>query len=189
MFSNFRRYIDICVELDIDADEYLLLFLIYNQDIENAKRYYRGTRGKEHFNRDTVNRLIHKRLLVNSGQKGEPYQFRNLYVTERFSMLFEKEVDADAYWEAYPDFIMIRDKPYPARNMSYERFQQVYQKLINGDAVMHHQMLQVLEFAKENDMIQVGMTKWFETRQYESVAKMMEKEVEQQQEGYGSETI
>lgn len=175
-------------DLDISIDEYLLLFLIYKQRDDLAGMYYRSSR-KNNFSRERVNRLISKKLLATRGDNSKPYSFNRLYVTERFTKHFDTSDLAREYYELYPDFIMVRDSPYPARNVSYEAFKVTYDTIVAGDLETHNRMLEVLRYAVSKDMVNVGLRKWLDYKHYQTIDKLMQQDSATQNSSYATETV
>lgn len=99
----------------------------------------------------------------------------SILVTEKFtSFLYEGQdsviiSEEDAFNElffAYPPFINIQGRMVSARTISIELGGHTYHRIIKGQRSQHKEIIEYVEFGKNNNMINMGLSKFLESRQW-----------------------
>lgn len=175
MFRNISHLINLLSNLDISADEFLLLYLIHtgNQDglykfvIERFLKNHKSkivTFNKDNvpilnktpFTKETFIRLKSKGYIEFNEDTVEQMVFSNeLSVTKEFSeYLFTNSLEGgDELFEAYPDFIEINGKRMGAKVCSGTNIfdvQETYLELIGHNREKHEEILKKIGIAKRN---------------------------------------
>ena len=141
-----------------------LLFLAIDGDPQPLKRYLNGvTNGKLVF-KNVLLSLKEKKVILSSfviPEEGETLNFKNIPFNKNFLKNYLRESNdlGKEFFDAYPPFININGKLVSIRNFtkaglfSFEDFCLFYAKAIKNSGVTHERILELLEFAKDNNLI------------------------------------
>lgn len=166
---------------NITPTQYTFLFLLHAKNWKAIREYVTANGGfPPHEVKDLHDRGYILYFKVN---KNIETSAENFYVTERFTdMLYTGESapmvdDDDAFNElhaAYPAYIQIDGKPTAARNLDFELGEQLYSRIIRGNRELHATILSTIAYGIEHGLLNMGMRKFIETRQWLSIQQAME---------------
>lgn len=183
-FVDVERFVKYLYDKDIDANEFIICYLLYKKDEGLIKEF----KDKINFNslgigkvdevtRKYIDSLVSKGYLedFNPTENGKKYyKIDNFFVTNKFSMVItaDREKIAKELWDVYPLFIFIKDKnkKVHAKTIAYEELPDVYGKAIDDDLVLHDKIIKKLKaYKRKNQYINIGLQKFIERRYWESL--------------------
>ena len=157
-----------------------LLFLAIDGDPQPLKRYLNGvTNGKLVF-KNVLLSLKEKKVILSSfviPEEGETLNFKNIPLNKKFLKNYLRESNdlGKEFFDAYPPFININGKLVSIRNFtkaglfSFEDFCLFYAKAIKNSGVTHERILELLEFAKDNNLIHYSIIEFLASRKYQEI--------------------
>ena len=80
----------------------------------------------------------------------------------------------DELFEAYPKFFMSNGTRYNIRNSHVEKFGAKYLRFINNQREKHEEVLELIEWAKENKSLNIGLEKFVDTKYWEALQELKE---------------
>lgn len=141
-----------------------LLFLAIDGDSKYLVNYLSNvTNGKLVF-KSVLQSLVEKKVINSTfkiPQEGESLNFKNIPFNKNFIKMYVRESNelGKEFFDAYPPFININGKLCSIKNFtkanlfSFEDFCLFYSKSIKNAGVTHERVMEALEFAKENNLI------------------------------------
>ena len=183
------KKLTIMTKYQLDAEEWLfieLLFLATEDDPHPQYMYKYFTEcAKKSLPRDTLQKLKDKNVLAKSykiPKEGEDFDLEAIEWNQTFIKYYFKESQEAGHelWNAYPDFLQMGDKLLPAKNitrggfLSLEDFFFTYGKAIKNNPETHKQVLESLEWAKDNQLINYMIPEYVITRKWDDHIRMKE---------------
>ena len=165
---SFQEELDILIDSQLTATELFVIRLIYlacDDKPEFLKNYISslGINGKS-FLRQVLESLLNKKVINSTfvlPKEGEALNVKNIPFNKNFLKKYIRESNqlGNELFEAYPPFITINGKLCSIKNiskaglLSFEQFSIFYAKAIKSASVTHERVMNALEFAKENNLI------------------------------------
>lgn len=102
----------------------------------------------------------------------------NLKVTNKFQDEFwiEAVVAGEELWNNYPNFLQIKGKQNSAKSCNKEALIVNYMKKVSHSREKHNYVMDMLDKAKRNDLINMGIEKWVASEQWNVVRDFQEEE-------------
>lgn len=186
---SFDKELEVMSAFRIDANHwYLIRFLFvakYENDLQPLHKYLTECT-KTGAPREMFLELQNKKILSKSYKipnVGEPLlveeiEFEDSFIKKYFKLSLEC---GQELFDTYPTFLkMDNGKLIPAKNIasrvvfnSLEAFFLTYAKSIRFDRELHEEIIQSLEYAKENNIIQYGVVEYVISRKWEDHIKIM----------------
>lgn len=185
MFINTEEYINFLIKHDITANQFLLAYLL---NMENgAVVLYKYMEEGQGWTMEEVDDLVAKGFIfsTNHTKSGQDDYYLDRYLaTSTFKNLVFIECDEafEEILEMYPTFIIVEGKKYSTKGGPIEKLSKTYNRLIHGNMKTHEKVKEALNYGIDNHLINMGMTKWVESRQWDVLLKEKAKGVEG---GYG----
>lgn len=162
------NYVDFLIEHNLNQEQYLLLHLLYYREFNLIKKY------KEKFPKNTnqllskehIEDLLNRKYLIKVKNKGYVLgtKFTDIFVTP--------ELAVDEIYEVYPAFIKSDlGVDIPLTSMDKNIFKNIYIAKIFGNVKEHKEIIQDIIFAKENNLIKIGINKFLTSEQWKSFRK------------------
>lgn len=131
------------------------------------------------FSEEEANDLIERGYLVNLDTNGK-LRLDMLQATDKFNKLWFMDtfVGGEELWNLYPDWLYIKNTKVPAKSCSKDDVIGYYLKAINYNRKKHIMVLETLEKAIKDNMINSGIEKWVLSHQWEILIKYYNKEEE-----------
>jgi hypothetical protein len=154
-----------------------LLFLAIDGDAAYLSNYLSNTSGGKELLRAVLESLKVKRV-INSGfeipKEGEALKFQNIPFNKNFIKKYIRESNqlGKEFFDTYPSFININGKLCSIKNFtkanlfSFEDFCRYYTKAIKSSGVTHERIIENLEFAKNNNLINYSIIEFIASRKY-----------------------
>lgn len=157
-----------------------LLFLAIDGDSQPLKRYLNGVTNGKLVLKNVLISLKEKKAILSSfeiPEEGETLNFKNIPFNKNFLKMYLRESNdlGKEFFDAYPPFININGKLVSIRNFtkaglfSFEDFCLFYAKAIKNSGITHEKVLELLEFARENDLIHYSIIEFLASKKYEEI--------------------
>lgn len=186
---ELNKELDIMVELKISAEEWLfiqLLFLYEEGDTTSFVRYFVSAK-KDHIPRDILLSLKEKGIIDKSytvPEIGKEFDIYKLKLSPTFYKKYFKsslEMGLELL-DHYPIFITNGNKSFPMKNIaksfrSLEDFSFMYAKAIKFNKEKHQEILELIDWAKENNLIQFNIAEFVISRKWDDLGKLKSGEV------------
>ena len=127
------------------------------------------------FTPDEIDDLVQKRLVINLNPEND-YYLDSFVVADKFAgaiYVSEETIPGTEFWNRYPRTLYIEGKRFPARNADKDRFIEDYAKETKLRVDKHRRIMDALEYAVQNRLITMGIRKWFDSKQWESMEEEM----------------
>ena len=157
-----------------------LLFLAIDGDPQYLIDYLSNvSNGKELF-RQILSSLKEKKVInatFKVPKEGETLNYKNIPFNKNFLKRYLKEanVAGKQLFDAYPSFININGKMCSIKNItkanlySLEDFCLYYSKAIKSSKVKHEEVMEALEYGKENNLISYSITEFIASRKWNEI--------------------
>ena len=154
--------------LAIDGDPSLLINYLSN--VNNGKELFR----------QVLESLKEKKVILSSFKvpcEGEALNYNNIPFNKNFVKMYIRESNeiGKELFDAYPPFITINGKLCSIKNFtranlfSFDDFCLFYAKAIKSAATTHERIMEALEYAKENDLINYSILEFISSRKWEEI--------------------
>lgn len=181
--------VDFLSKYGINAEQFIYLLLLYNDKRHGRipgsskisrplSQLYKYHKNVKPFQKNDLEDLVDKGLIKKSGKKLVPDM---LEVSDKF----EKEYLGDKFkfdqlLEVYPTWVENFNHPSnPKINLKvmkdYDRTASMYNRFVKTYK-MHNRVLEVVEWAKENERINLGIEKFVSSKYWESLFELQETE-------------
>lgn len=181
---ELNKELDVMVALEITAEEWLFIQLLYlceEGDTDSLFRYFTQAK-KDSIPKATLQSLQEKGIISPTYKIpgiGEAFDPAKIKLTDKFSKKYFKvsgEMGLELL-QAYPLFITSGNKSFPMKNISkqfksLEDFSFMYAKAIKFDRSKHEEVLSIIEWSKENELIQFGLAEFVISRKWEDLGKL-----------------
>lgn len=154
MFTDISKFTDKLVKYELTAEQYFILYLIENRDVNNLKKYI-NKNGL--FDGKVVHQLIEKGYLLNTDPKSERFDLANLVVTFEFIESEAEILTDEEAWEQlldeYPKFVEVNGTKYPSTGLNLQdsiQAEKLYKKEIEKNKVLHAEILVLLKRWKKD---------------------------------------
>jgi len=173
MIDNTKKFIDTLCKFQINANQLLFLTIVHKKDYAPLYKYVVEGEG---FEPEEIDALVDKGLVIDLN-KGDEYLMDSYIVTDKFleGLYFDdEEAPAREFWDMYPRMLYIDGKRFAARNTDKDKFFEDYAKEIGMRVDKHKDIIQALEYAVQNKLVNMGIRKWFDSKQWEAIQEEME---------------
>lgn len=175
---DLERKLEIMSKHGLNAEEWLLIELLFiAEDFPELMTKYFNECKKEKLPREILINLKDKKVLSSSynvpgqGQTFDPtqVQFSKTFINNYFKNSFEAGWEL---FESYPEYIQGTDRLFPARNITKNGYNDEndlfakYNKAIQYKVENHYEVMELLEWAKEQKLIQFGIVEYITTRKW-----------------------
>lgn len=162
------NYVDFLIENNLNQEQYLLLHLLYYREFNLIKKY------KEKFPKDSnqllskvdIEDLLTRKYLIKIENKG-------YILGDNFTKIFvTPEIAVDEIYNEYPAFLKSDlGVDIPLTSMDKNIFKNIYIIKISGSVTEHKEIIKDIIFAKENNLIKIGINKFLTSEQWKSFRK------------------
>ena len=177
------------VELGISAEEWFfiqLLILFEEGDEESLLRYFTQAK-KDIVPREILGSLQKKNIIHEKYHiplEGNPFNPSDIHLSDNFLKRYFKvsgELGLELL-EAYPPFIISGSKSFPMKNIakhfrSLEDFAVMYGKSIKFSRQQHKEIIEIIEWAKENNAIHFSLPEFVISRKWTDLQKIKDGEI------------
>lgn len=187
-YLNFsiKRELDFMIKYQLSGDELLVLKLIFyaqNGHVELLKQVIDNNTLSTSI-RELLISLKNKNIFIQDSYIPDTNEVLNIH-----ALIFNKLVLKSLYqhtqdlgvelFNAYPAYTFINGKSYSLRNIaksfkSFEDYCWEYGKTIKFNLEKHQEILNLLEYGKENNLINSGISDFVISRQWETIKILKE---------------
>lgn len=157
-----------------------LLFLAIDGDPQLLFNYLSNISNGKQLLRSVLISLMEKKV-INSTFKipseGETLNFKNIPLNKNFIKMYIRESNeiGKEFFDAYPPFININGKLCSIKNFtkanlySFDEFCLFYAKQLKSTAATHQRVMEALEFAKEQNLINYTILEFISSKKWEEI--------------------
>ena len=143
MIDNVKKFIDLLIKFEINANQLLFLTIVHKQDYAPLYKYVTEGSG---FKPEDIDSLVDKGLVINLNDKDD-YYLDSFICTDKFitGLYYEdEEIAASEFWDTYPRMLYIEGKRFAARNTDKDKFFEDYNKEIDMRVDKHKKIMECL---------------------------------------------
>jgi len=176
LLNTPKQYVDYLCKHNISPEQFLFLYIIYENDYASLYKYVNENGG---FELKSLEDLENRGYLINEGGSdtswADNYRVTNKFIKE----LYNTDISTayDEFFEAYPLQIYINGKKLPGRNATMKT-RSFYKKSIAPKRALHTKVMECLEWAVNNAQIHMGMERWLETEQWKTIEQLMKTDID-----------
>lgn len=172
---DLERYMKFLEDHRITQRQFLLLYCLYKQRIDIIKRYktlFPAEEGQGMVGAIEFNELLTNGMIERTGDTAGTKSFR---VTKKFLLIFvDKHEAIEQLLDAYPKFYtnpttMIR---YPLTTTDEDELKELYARKIKESAQEHLEVMKDVEYAKQNNLITMGILKFIGSKQWLAIREL-----------------
>lgn len=186
---DLEKEIDFMIEYQLTADELFTIKLVfYAQEghPEYLSKFF--SQGQLTYKlRDIISSLQDKQVILKSYKipeqgsifKPEEVEFNKIFIKK----LYQHSMDLGMeLFELYPPYTTIDGRVFSLRNITklYNSLDELcwrYGKVIKWDLNKHQEVLDLLQYGVENDLIRSGICDFIESRQWQTIQAMKDNDI------------
>ena len=157
-----------------------LLFLAIDGDSSQLINYLSNVQDGKQLFRQVLVSLKEKKIILSTFKvpcEGESLNYQNIPFNKNFIKMYARESNeiGKELFDAYPPFININGKMCSIKNFtkaglySFDEFCLYYSKAIKAAGVTHERVIEALEFAKENNLINYTIIEFIASRKWNEI--------------------
>lgn len=175
MVLRDRKFLDALCRLQITPTQFYLMYLLHTRKYADISTYHEKV---GEFPVREVDDLIDRGLVIDMNKPGEPIYADLLSLTDAAQtlMFVATQECGEDLWTSYPSFIIVNGSNVPAKTCDKDEIMDLYGDVIAYNPVLHRRVMEVIDYAKRNGLITMGIEKWVKSRQWETVEELMSAE-------------
>ena len=180
---SLKEEINIYINSGLTPTELFVLRLLYlaiDGSPEFLKNYLSNVPNGKQLFRNVLISLKEKKVILSSfkiPEEGETLHYSNISFNKNFLKMYLRESNelGKEFFDAYPAFININGKLVSIKNFtraglySFEEFCTYYAKAIKNAGVTHERILEILEYAREHNLIHYNIIEFLASRKWEEI--------------------
>lgn len=184
---ELNTILNICIAHNLTFDEFFLIYMtLLARDEENHSEYlgkWFSNGGKERL-RELFNSLKNKGIILKS-YNAESYVPNDIQFNKNFIKSWYKQSGemGQELFDSYPGFVEVKGKLYSLKNISkkfysLDEFYFYYSATIGHNPEKHREIMDILAWAKEKNLINFGILEFCASRKWEMFKEMREKGID-----------
>lgn len=184
---ELNTILNICIAHNLTFDEFFLIYMtLLARDEENHSEYlgkWFSNGGKERL-RELFNSLKNKGIILKS-YNAESYVPNDIQFNKNFIKSWYKQSGemGQELFDSYPGFVEVKGKLYSLKNISkkfysLDEFYFYYSATIGHNPEKHREVMDILAWAKEKNLINFGILEFCASRKWEMFKEMREKGID-----------
>ena len=184
---ELNTILNICIAHNLTFDEFFLIYMtLLARDEENHSEYlgkWFSNGGKERL-RELFNSLKNKGIILKS-YNAESYVPNDIQFNKNFIKSWYKQSGemGQELWNSYPNFVEVKGKLYSLKNISkkfysLDDFYFYYSTAIGHSSEKHHEVMELLEWAKEKNLINFGILEFCASKKWLLFKEMRDKGID-----------
>lgn len=180
MILDLKEYSNFLCKHNMSGDQFLFCCLIYEKKLPLIYKIFNERGG---FDIDELRDLEDRGYVINLNKENNTYA--DMYVvTDKFKEgIYEDEF---LMWRemlsTYPQWIWIEGKRLPAQSADLDNLRVIYFSKIAKSPKKHREVIDLLAYASDHDLINMGIEKWIKGEQWRSIQQVLD---EKPKAGYG----
>lgn len=172
MIASLEDYVGFLCKHNMTADQFLFCCLIHEGKFPLIYQLFNERGG---FDKKELQDLEERGYVINTNKENEVYA--DMY---EITDLFKSEIYGEKYsmWkeftDTYPKYFYIESKRLPAQSTDLDALQAVYLNKVKRSVKQHTHVINLLKYAVENDLINMGIDKWVRGEQWKAIESLME---------------
>ena len=179
-----ENYVDFLCKNKIRPNQFLLLYLLYTEKMVKEGSSLRFTKGGliykwSHegagWTKEEVKDLVDKEYVISLSPD---YAFDQLILTSKFvDLMFVNGGEAfEELLNLYPDTFMVQGNKVFTKTGDLDVMEKAYVKAIRGSQTKHKEVMEILGYAIEKNLLNIKIDKFILGKVWDSVRKMKETE-------------
>ena len=184
---ELNTILNICIAHNLTFDEFFLVYMtLLARDEENHSEYlakWFANGGKNRL-RELFNSLKEKGIILKS-YNAESYVPNDIQFNKNFIKNWYKQSGemGQELFDSYPGFVEVKGKLYSLKNISkkfysLDEFYFYYSATIGHNPEKHREVMDILAWAKEKNLINFGILEFCASRKWEMFKEMREKGID-----------
>lgn len=184
---ELNTILNICIAHNLTFDEFFLVYMtLLARDEENHSEYlakWFANGGKDRL-RELFNSLKEKGIILKS-YNAESYVPNDIQFNKNFIKNWYKQSGemGQELFDSYPGFVEVKGKLYSLKNISkkfysLDEFYFYYSATIGHNPEKHREIMDILAWAKEKNLINFGILEFCASRKWEMFKEMREKGID-----------
>ena len=184
---ELNTILNICIAHNLTFDEFFLVYMtLLARDEENHSEYlakWFANGGKDRL-RELFNSLKEKGIILKS-YNAESYVPNDIQFNKNFIKSWYKQSGemGQELFDSYPGFVEVKGKLYSLKNISkkfysLDEFYFYYSATIGHNPEKHREVMDILAWAKEKNLINFGILEFCASRKWEMFKEMREKGID-----------
>ena len=173
MIIQKEMYLDFISDNILTQSQALYLFMLSDRESEELIERYKtlfptddGTVIGQYLERDLLKRNYIKK---HSNGSVEVYKkFKSNFITAYYAFHELRDL--------YPDTYTKDGKEYPLKLIDVDKYAKMYHRNIYSSYKKHLQVLEIVNYANDNNLLTFGLNKFIESKYWEIIQKKMEQE-------------
>lgn len=167
MIADLKDYVSFLCKHKMTGDQFLFCCLIYERDIAGL---YKIVQERGQFDKNEIRDLEDRGYVINSNTGDEAFH-DGYEITEKFieEIYGQKSSMWEEILELYPQFIFFDNKRIPAQSADLDALRIIYSSKIQRNVKKHKEIMELLKYAVDNDLISMGIDKWIRGEQWKAI--------------------
>lgn len=170
-----KRFLNTLCRLKISPTQWWFMYLLHTKNYPAMLQYIEEVKP---FPKADIEDLLERGFIIDLNRpEGEVWADLFSLTDKGQTLMFIHTNDAgEELWAKYPNFIMVDAARVSAKTVDKDDLMETYADIISHNPVYHRRVLELLEYAIRNGMINMGIEKWVRSRQWESLEELMDRE-------------
>ncbi len=169
VINSIDEIVDKTIQHQINLQQFFFLYWVHLGEHRLLEKYC--VEGKGFREADVVD-LRKRGLVIDYNEKGE-YLSDKFFVSNEFTEGFfgDGMKNAQEFYDAYPNFLQIDFSRVTTKGFDPDLFLKQYAIKYGHDDVYHRRIMDALQIAITQGMVNLGLKKWVDSRQWELIEK------------------
>ena len=171
MIVDLKDFVGFLCKHNMSADQFLFCCLVYEGKYDLV---YKMVNERGPFDREELRDLEDRGYVINKNVKLETYP--DMYeVTKKFKDgIYEEQVTMwEEFLKTYPQWIFIEGKRLPAQSGNLDELRTIYFAKIGKSTKKHKEIIDLLIYASDHDLINMGIDKWIRGEQWRGIQQIL----------------
>lgn len=171
-----RELVDFLALKKLTPNQLLFCYLIYTQQMDLFFKYVHEVKA---FSLEDVRDLEDRGYVINQDYHSGTVYNDMYVVTEKLldGLDLIDTTQAEEFWLTYPNFLLIQNSRISAKSTDKGEFLLTYSRTHIKSRKLHDRVMKALNYAKDNNLVTMGIVKWVASAQWEVVEELMGKDL------------
>lgn len=171
MIVDLKEYVSFLCKHNMSGDQFLFCCLVYEG---RHDLIYKMINEKGAFDRDELRDLEDRKYVINKNVGTDTYT--DMYeITKKFKDgIYEEELIMwNEFLATYPQWLFIEGKRLPAQSANLDELKIIYFNKIGKSVKRHKEIIDLLIYASDHDLINMGIDKWIKGEQWRGIQQIL----------------